>query len=641
MPIINVLPDLLVNKIAAGEVIERPASVAKELIENSCDAGANRIEIAIEQGGRKLIRIVDDGEGMDAEDLTRSILPHATSKIRNEQDLYAIATMGFRGEALPSIGAVSQLRIVSRRVDANEAHEICMAGARLEPVMLAGGPAGTTVEVRELFFNVPARQKFLRTPQTEMGHITEQVARIALTHTDIEFKLTHNGRLIYHLRPTDSMRPRIADLYGAEVAQHLIDFSRNERGLDIQGFAGAPADSRSSAKWQYIFLNGRYIRDRFVTHAAREAYRGLIEANRFPIFFIALKVSPQDVDVNVHPTKSEVRWRNSNLVYSQVLSALRDRFLNANLTPGYRTDKVCTDQDRPCCQSTSSAGDVTSTDSETDADLEADRRRQVRQSIADFYKRISPPVGSSPPSPGQSPMGPTSARPSAGPGLPAIPTPADMPASSFEPASSATAENALPVSPLRREGYHNVMQVHREFLVWETDDGLAIIDQHALHERILYEQISEQITRGPLESQRLLIPDTIDVTADHIALIETQGDLLARIGFELTPFGPNTIAVHAVPSLMKPERINEFLRDVLDRLADRGAPASPELLLNDLISMYACKAAVKAGDVLSAEEIDALMSQRELAGRVSNCPHGRPTSLNLTLQDIERQFKRT
>ena len=271
MPKINILPDLLVNKIAAGEVIERPASVVKELVENSLDARAKRIEIAIEQGGRRLIRIVDDGDGMDADDLAKSILPHATSKITREDDLFAIRTMGFRGEALPSIGAVSQLRVISRRADSDSAHEIFMAGHRIEPVKAVGGPTGTTVEVRELFFNVPARQKFLRTAQTEIGHITEQLARVALVHTRVEFRLTHNDRLIHHLRPADNMLSRIADLFGAEAAEALLDFSRHERGLKIQGYAGRPADSRASGKWQYIFLNGRHIHDRFISHAAREA----------------------------------------------------------------------------------------------------------------------------------------------------------------------------------------------------------------------------------------------------------------------------------------------------------------------------------------------------------------------------------
>ena len=546
---------------------------------------------------------------------------------RGSGDLFAIRTMGFRGEALPSIGSVSQVRIVSRPGSADAAHEIYMAGDTIGPISAAGGPPGTTVEVRELFFNVPARQKFLRTAQTEMGHITEQAARIALAHTDIEFRLTHNGRLVHHLRPTDSLRARIADLYGADLADRLLEFSRDERGLKISGFAGPPADSRSSSKWQYIFLNGRFIRDRFVSHAAREAYRGLIDPSRYPVFFICLEIDPESVDVNVHPTKSEVRWQDSNIVYSQVLSVLRDRFLNANLTPAYRPRT-----DQPA--------------SETD-EMEEAHRRQARQSIADFFKRVSPPTGQSSSASGLGtgsswsvPRPPAGSMPSYRPS-PSMPEPMSEPAGFEKPFADPppTTETAPPAQGL--PVYRNVIQVHNAFLVAETEDGLTIVDQHALHERILYELLSHQITEGPLESQRLLIPEMIDVAPGHLALIETHADTLALLGFDLNPAGPGTLAIQACPSLLKPERVTSFIRDVLDRLADRDAPASSEMLLDALISMMACKAAVKAGDPLAPEEIESLMAQREMVERATNCPHGRPTALSLSLQDLEKQFKRT
>ena len=628
MPRIQILPDLLVNKIAAGEVIERPASVVKELVENSLDAGAKRVEVAIDQGGTKLIRVSDDGSGMDAEDLARSVLPHATSKISTENDLFAIRTMGFRGEALASIGAVSQLRVVSRQTDSEQAHEILVVADRIEPTRVASGSPGTTVEIRELFFNVPARRKFLRTAQTEMGHITEQIARVALPNTAVEFRLTHNGRSVHHLRPADNMRSRITDLYGSRPGRTPARIlPRRTRDLKISGYAGLPADSRSSAKWQYIFLNGRYIRDRFISHAVREAYRGLMEHTRQPVFFIAIEIDPSEVDVNVHPTKVEVRWRDSNLLYSQVLSALRDRLLNENLTPDYRTERM------------TAGGD------ETSEQVDADHRRQVRQSIADFFKRTAPPVGSPPgttyrpltgsgsswspaSSPGFNPIGHTATPPPPPPSAPSI----------FDPAETAQETTSAPEP---RSPYRNIMQVHNAFLVAETDEGLTIVDQHALHERVLYESMSEKITQGPLESQRMLIPETIDVTLDQVAQIESHADTWAKLGFELSPYGPSTIAAHAIPSLLKPERVRDFLRDALDRLADRDAPASTELLLNDLLSMMACKAAVKAGDPLAPEEIAMLMSQRDLVERSTNCPHGRPTSLSLSLTDLEKQFKRT
>lgn len=684
MPLIQVLPDLLVNKIAAGEVIERPASVVKELVENSIDAGANRIEIAIENGGQKLIRVTDDGSGMDADDLAMCIRPHATSKIRREEDLFAIQTMGFRGEALPSIGSVSQLRIVSRRREADSAQEIRLCGDTLEPVRVSSGPPGTTVEIRELFFNVPARQKFMRTAQTEMGHITEQLARIALVYSRIEFRLTHGGRLIHHLRPAEAMRSRIADFYGREMADALLEISREERGLRITGYVAPPTHSRSAAKWQYLFLNGRFIRDRFVSHAVKEAYRGLMDPSRHPVFFLALQINPADVDVNVHPTKSEVRWRDSNLLYSQVLSAIRDRFLNADFTPTLSTARATGDgpgeeagatageaeaASEPSGQTPSllpelgSANPVNPPDGTAAAgalpvDEAEERRQRIRQSMADFFKRARPITGNeqaprsydsrphSPPSnrgwtpPGEPPRNGEPGR--LGPGFSGNRVPAQTlpPAHSQgdllnDDAFAASAERLDSVNP------DTVLQLHRCYLVAETADGLMIIDQHALHERILFEQLSQQFSRGPLESQRLLLPEIIDVSPDQVSVIESHEDTLHRLGLEMSAYGPGAIAVHASPSLLRPERTREFVRDLLDRLSDRQAPASTEMLTNDLLAMMACKAAVKAGDPLSQEEIAALMAQRPTVERSTNCPHGRPTSLRLTIADLERQFKRT
>ncbi len=663
MPRIQLLSDLLVNKIAAGEVIERPASVVKELIENSLDAGATRIEIHIERGGRRLIRVVDNGSGMGSEDLALSVRPHATSKITREEDLFAIQTMGFRGEALPSIGAVSQLKVISRTADADAGHQIAVCGDRVEPLTAASAPCGSTVEVRELFFNVPARQKFLRTDPTEMGHITEQLARIALVHPHVEFRLTHNDRVVHHLRASEGMRRRIGDFFGHDLADTLLEIRRADRGLTLSGFAALPADSRSTTKWQYLFLNGRYIRDRFVAHAIREAYRGLIEAHRYPVVFLAMQIDPAAVDVNVHPTKMEVRWRDSNLLYSQILSALRDRFLNADLTPALQPgrrgplvlpvgeegseDAGATDTGTPTLPlrgadaGTSDSGEL----SEEDA---AARRERIRTSIADFFKRAQPVGGGAEPRPYQPfpgafrrETGPRSAdlianQDRAAGGSPSDEVNARAAAEDDAGVFAARAASGEPF-PARPD---RVLQVHRTYLVAETEDGLLIIDQHALHERILFEQLAAQVARGPLESQRMLIPDTLDVSPDQMSVLDNYDDALKQLGFELTPYGPGTVAIHAAPTLLRDDRMRDFLRDLLDKLAVRAGPASTELLTNDLLSMMACKAAVKAGDPLTPEEIQALMARRHEVERSSNCPHGRPTSLRLTIRDLERQFKR-
>jgi DNA mismatch repair protein MutL len=646
MPRIHVLSDLLVNKIAAGEVIERPASVVKELVENSIDAGATQIEIAIEQGGRKLIRVVDDGMGMGPDDLELAVQPHATSKITGEDDLFGIRTMGFRGEALPSIGSISQLRICSRTAEADEAYEIRVVGDRVEPVRAAAGPQGTTVEIRELFFNVPARQKFMRTPQTEMGHITEQLARIALAHPEVGFRLTHNGRLVHHLRPADGMRPRIADFYGKDLADRLLEVHRDERGLKISGFVARPEDSRSSSKWQYTFLNGRFIRDRFVAHAIREAYRGLIEHNRSPVVFLAFEIDPAAVDVNVHPTKVEVRWRDSSIVYSQVLSLIRDRFLNTDLTPDLKSDDPQAHKASGISEQSSAADERSQTgasDQAGDAALfseeatDQERHRRIRESIADFFKQAKPHV----PQPGGQRYQSGAAGGFHRSAPPSPPGPV-RDVSKTMPTSFQRVESPgrlAQLDELAEQG--KVFQVHRSYLVAETDEGLLIIDQHALHERILFEQLSEQMRQGTLESQRLLLPETIDVRPADLEVIEAQSETLSQLGFDMRAGGPATIVLHSVPSLLKPDRVHSFVRDMLDRLASQAGPATADMLTNDLLSMMACKAAVKAGDALEPAEIEALLAKRSTVERSSNCPHGRPTALRLSLHDLEREFKRT
>ncbi len=511
---IRKLPDLLVNKIAAGEVVERPASVVKELVENALDAGGDRIQLTIEDGGRKLIRISDNGRGIAAEELALAVTPHATSKISSEADLYSICTMGFRGEALASIGSIAHLRITSRPADATEGAEIYVAGEKIESQSAVGCAPGTTVELRDLFFNVPARRKFLRGASTEFGHIQEQLARLALPNPHVEFEFLHNQRVVKHLPPCDNMLQRIASFYGDDLAQDLISIRRDERGLAIDGYAAMPAQNRSSSKWQYFFLNGRHIRDRFLQHAVKEAYRGLMEHGRFPVVFLALSVDPQSVDVNVHPTKIEVRWQDSNVIYSQVLSALRETFLSHDLKPAFSARRAA-------------------------AELSPQQRLEERQRIAEFFKQATPPQ----PLPGSSSSG-------AGAG-----------SGAFETSSVSMSELAMvyqarpdlltaPGAPETRLGDAQptapaVMQLHRTYLVTETDEGMLVVDQHALHERVIYEQLKSRIAAGDLESQRLLIPETIQMTPQQAALLQTSHDLLKRVGIEISLYGEDTVAVWA------------------------------------------------------------------------------------------------
>ncbi len=330
---IRALPLDLQNKIAAGEVIERPASVVKELLENSLDAGARHIEVHVEEGGRKLVKIIDDGGGIDFEDLPLALAPHATSKLQQEDDLYHVQTMGFRGEALASIGSIAHVTLTSRTPDAPQGGRITAEGGHVGEPAPCGCSPGTTIEVRNLFYNTPARRKFLKTAATEISHITEQVARIALVNPSIAFKVTHNGKTIHNLPAVETFRQRIGDFFGPELAEALVLIERNAEAVQLYALVSRPVDARATARWQYTWLNGRYVRDRFVQHAVREAYRGLMDPNRQPVLFLYLQAGPEDFNVNVHPTKIEVRWTDSSLVHGVTLSALRETLLQYDNTP--------------------------------------------------------------------------------------------------------------------------------------------------------------------------------------------------------------------------------------------------------------------------------------------------------------------
>ena len=620
---IRVLPDPLVNKIAAGEVVERPASVVKELIDNAVDAGAHRIAVTIENGGSQLIRVTDDGCGMSLEELHLAVAPHATSKIVTEQDLYSIATMGFRGEALASVSSVSKLRLVSRRPGANEGNEVRVVGERVESSQTAGCPVGTTVEVRDLFFNVPARRRFLRSVSTEAGHINEHFARAALAWPKIAFELTNNRRVMQNLPPCGSLLERITKFYGAELASALMHVERNERGVGIDAYTAPPARSRATTQWQYTYINGRWIRDRYIHHAIKEAYRGLMEPNRHGVVFLFLTMDPSLVDVNVHPTKIEVRWADSNLIHSQVLSTLRETLRRCDLTPALQTERA----------------------REPVSPAEQERMRRELATVLKSASPIQPSTG------GGRDAG-SFAR-AGGSGLTDrcdSPTPSTDPTETWRSLYGRPQEPSSPDDPDRPPvPMHGTppglrpraVQMHNLYLVAETDDGIVIVDQHALHERVIYEQLRERLTAGTLESQRLLLPETLNVTPGQMSLLTSNADLLERLGIEVTGFGTDSVAVHAFPSMLKDTDVVSFMRDLLDHLAQQPAGTSTEEIIHEILDMMACKAAVKAGDALTEEEIDALMRQRNLIERSSSCPHGRPTMLRLTKADLARQFKRT
>jgi len=595
---IQPLPPALINRIAAGEVIERPASVVKELIENSLDADATRIVVEVEDGGCSLIRVIDDAGGIPASELPLAFAPHATSKLRSDEELLRIATMGFRGEALASVGAVSQARILSRTADDSVAYEIHNRGGQIDQPQASAGNRGTVVEVRNLFFNTPARRKFLKGAATEFGHISDTFVRLALSFPDVSFTLIHGGRTILDL-PAASPRQRWLAAWPAEFAELCLPLELRDAEISLIGLIGKPELARPTPKHQFFFLNRRCIRDRFVQHALREAYRGLIEPGRHPAAILLLSMPPQDVDVNVHPTKIEVRFRDSGRIHGLILSAVREKLLGSDLSPvALAARQIAPPVDDPV-------------------------RQDMRRKLAEFFQSALP-QGSFPQADAPRP-----------PSLQPPPTPAPAPADSPPAPAAAPVAGPITSAPVP------AIQLHNCYLVAESEDGLIIIDQHALHERIMYEDLLTRISHGPLESQRLLIPLTFAASARQLELLEQIQPLLQRLGIEASPLGPTSAAIHAFPSFLHRLDPADFLRELLERGEQESLDLHQEEVLHEVLDMMACKAAVKAGDPLSSAEIEALLARRHLIDRSSNCPHGRPTTLRMTLRDLENQFKRT
>jgi DNA mismatch repair protein MutL len=593
MPRIQQLPATVVTKIAAGEVIERPASVVKELLENSIDAGATRLEIDLEQGGGELIRVVDDGCGIAAEDLPLAFASHATSKLSTADDLFRIGTLGFRGEALASIGGVSQVTLQSRPADAPDGAEIGCHGGELSAVKPWNGSPGTRIEVRHLFFNTPVRRKFLRTTATEVGHVCEAVTRLALACPKLHLVLRHNGKIVHEVPATASLLDRVGLFFGRDVADRLYHIDTTMGPARLTGYVADPACERGHARLQYLFVNGRWVRDRSLGHALQEAYRGLLLTGRYAVGFLFLSLPPDSVDVNVHPTKSEVRFRDGQAAYHLVLGAVRDRLRRANLVPRLQVPAQAVDAPPSPVSGVNDPGPASlrpATENRTGGQQTADGE------ISEWRLSASPPSA---------------------PRL-------DFPDGPAAPLARASGWSAGAVSSETR-----AFQLHDAYLVVETPDGMLVIDQHALHERILFEQLRRRAQAGPLDRQRLLIPEPIDLPAEQAARVLEEKVALAGLGLEVDDFGGQNRASPAT-----------IFRAVADRLVAKDRPPTREQFLNDALATMACRAAVKAGDRLTPEEIASLLEQRELAENTHHCPHGRPTSLLFSRHELDRQFRR-
>lgn len=582
----------MVNMIAAGEVIERPASVVKELVENSIDAGATKITVAVEDGGRKLISVTDNGCGMDTEDLVSAFEPHATSKIKTSDDLRAISTLGFRGEALASIASIAQVKAVSRTADELSGNCLEIDCGDKKGLTPCSADVGTTIQVRDIFYKLPARRKFLKSANTEMTHVAEQFIRIALANTDIELSLTHNGKEQYRVSAEQGLRARIAELFSQEVADNLLETESNEKGLHVAALLGKPAIATTSNRLQYIFINGRFIRDKFISHATKEAYRGAIDPSRFPAAFIFIRMPYEDYDVNVHPTKIEVRFFNANLVHSQILACLREKLLATDLDT------------------------LASVPQQSAPPMRHDGR--IAEAMEEFFKRHRPS--------GQRQMIFTAEH-------------AENAEKNFIINSANSAVSA--VSNAYTETSRRFLQIHDCFIIAENDDGFVIIDQHALHERIMYEQLKRRVHNSPLESQKLLVPESFQLTKEQSDTLENNSQLFEKLGIELVPFGPKTVAIQAFPVLLAKAEPADFLRDVMDMLVEKASTLDADSLFDEVLHMAACKAAIKAGQKLTDGEIEQLIADKETVEQSSHCPHGRPTVIKFTVAELEKQFKRT
>ena len=671
---IQQLDTSVINKIAAGEVIERPANVVKELIENSVDAMATRIEVDIVDGGAELIRITDDGEGIHPDDILLAVSSHATSKIVTAEDLFFIQTMGFRGEALASIAEVSNINVRTRQKDAVAGVELDVNCGERSEVIPCGCPTGTRIEIRNLFASTPVRRKFLKTKSTEFGHISDQFTRVALANPRLRMTLRHNDKVVFDLPASDGLIDRLQMFYGKSLTDHLVWVESEVGDVRMSGYVAHPSQSKSGRKWQHLFLNGRWFQDRSIQHALTESYRGLLMVGRQPISFLFVDMPPSAFDVNVHPTKVEVRFVDGQHLYRQMLSMIRTKFLTMDLdsemklgggrgaeseTEGEPVGAVVVPQQKLQAELEAWATDSQSAPvkrPEFDSSAPPMTTWSVRQSQADLARMLAEPQSRSHDS------GETGAVVSDEVALPETVEAAEemfvgrevdrdfRQQSDFaggvadqSPQTGRDGQSEVldkPAPAVGDKSGERAMQIMDCYLVVEAEQGMMIIDQHALHERIMYEYLRPRVLNGSVESQRMLIPETIDLTAREASLVVEHADILGQIGIGVEEFGTNTVLVNRWPVMMKKARSSEMIRDIAEQLEAQEKKPTRRDVLDELLHMMSCKAAIKSGQRLKPEEIDSLLAQRHLCDDAHHCPHGRPTALVLSQIELDKQFGR-
>ncbi len=582
MPI-QQLPDHLINQIAAGEVVERPSSVVKELVENSLDAGAQSVQIDVVAGGQKLIRIRDDGKGIDKAELELALSRHATSKISSLDDLEAVASLGFRGEALPSIASVARLVLCSRSLDGDAAFQVEADGGNVSSPAPAAHPQGTTVEVHDLFYNTPARRRFLRTERTEFGHIEKWVRRLVLSRPEIAFTLTHNQRTVLQLvaaKDEETRRQRVAKICGDAFADQCVAIEREVEGIALSGWIALPTFNRSQPDLQFWFVNGRCVTDKTLSHAVRHAYRDVLFHGRYPAYVLNLTMDPAVVDANAHPAKHEVRFRDGRRIHGVVSQAV-EIALKDTRPGGHDVTPIPMTRDSVFSQGAMPLGTRPS-------------RAAVRETLATYRSMAS------------------------------APTLADVPG------------NASEVPPL---GFA-VAQLAGVYILAENRDGLVVVDMHAAHERITYEKLKKCYDDRDLVRQPLLVPETISVAESEANLVEQSGESLEQLGLVVDRSGPTTLTVREVPALLRNADVESLLRDVLSDLSESGQSNRVGDASDDFLATMACHHSVRANRLLTIDEMNALLREMEATERADQCNHGRPTWTAITMSELDRLFLR-
>jgi DNA mismatch repair protein MutL len=700
---IRVLSDQLANQIAAGEVVERPASVAKELVENAIDAGARRITIDVEAGGRRLLRIMDDGEGMTRDDAVLAFEPHATSKIKSVEDLGAIATLGFRGEALASIASVARVELVTKVEDEAAATRVLVEGGRMRDVKDAAHPRGTTITVRDLFFNVPARRKFLRSEATESFHLTNLVTHYALAHPEIAFTLTNNGREVLRTAEAKDLRERAYQIFGAEFLDNLLELSGGQSHVArVRGYVSAPRERRTSRDAQYLFINGRYVRDRLIGRALSDGYRAILPNGVYPAALLFIEIPLEEVDVNVHPAKTEVRFRRAAAVADAVREAVRGALASAGYARAVEAvyETVTRERDDALPAERKHNDDASVFDSREDVPrfrvVGSEEAASLDESnISDITREIVPPTrqgsiefgfrqpedeepfreernqplpskgdtargldaimrhgqGSSPESDWEAnsagtivPFG----RESTGQSEPVI-----NQAQATRSSQAISFENHLPplvsAAGLVREvpletvssNIRPLGQLEESFIIATDDEGLLLIDQHVAHERILFDKYRQLESSRPAESQNLLMPETFDLTPAQAGVFDTVAEELETYGFGLMRLSGRTVAIKAVPADLPAGEARNMLSEVLETIDAEKRGAARATLRDAIAASLACRAAIKINTPLGAEKMRWLIDRLLLTSSPTTCPHGRPVILRLATRDIEKGFHRS